>query len=397
MRIFYKTSPWIRDRALLLAVILALGVFVLDLSTTGIVSSILYSLIILLFLRPPFPPVFSFILAAVFSVLIILGGALRFLRDPVFLIIFHHLLAFSLVWLCALLTYATNMMRVRRLAFIKEIKRSRQRLRQAIRVARVMVYELSCPGGEIRNVEGLEELTGRRVGELDGKYKTWFNWIHPEDFDEWYKKVQSAAKNPSANSVITQYRLHHKKGHYMLIEDNTSFIRSEKGEVLRVLGAAFDITKRRQVEDALQESQRNYRMIADALPVLIAYIDKEQRFQFSNATFERWFGIPPETIKDKYIWEVIGRKTYSQIYPYIDKALRGQQANFELPMRDQDHHKRLPDVTLLPCFAGDGEVVGLYALSVDMTERKQTEQLLTARLRELAIVHALSTELTQSG
>lgn len=396
MKLSRKTKPHLRNRDLFIAAaVLALGVLTLDILTVATAVSVFYSLIILLFLRSS-SPAHSFITASVLSVLIAVGTFLP-LSQMSSQVISNHLFALLLVWVCAFFTHTSNAAKFRDREFSREIKRGQERLRRAIQVARGMVYELSCPSGEIRDVEGLEELTGRTVEDLKGRHTTWFDWIHPDDLEPWYKKIQKAADDPSVNSLVTQYRLRHKDGRYILIEDNTSFVRGKNGEVAGVLGVAFDITKRRQIEEALEESQRNYHLIADALPVLIAYIDGEQRFQFANATFERWFGIPPQRIKGKYVWDVIGRSNYSLAYPHVEKALQGEQTNFELPMRDLHRHQRLPDVTLLPRFTADGRIAGMYALMVDMTERKQTEKLLTARLRELAIVHALSTELTQAG
>ena len=50
----------------------------------------------------------------------------------------------------------------------------------------------------------------------------------------------------------------------------------------------FDITERKQSEAALQQSETQLRLITDALPALIAYIDRRQCYQFVNRTYEGW-------------------------------------------------------------------------------------------------------------
>ena len=45
-----------------------------------------------------------------------------------------------------------------------------------------------------------------------------------------------------------------------------------------------------QTEEALREREGQFRLVADSLPVLISYIDSEQRYRFNNKAYERWFG-----------------------------------------------------------------------------------------------------------
>lgn len=47
--------------------------------------------------------------------------------------------------------------------------------------------------------------------------------------------------------------------------------------------------------------------IVDALPTLVAYIDVDQRYQFVNAAYERWFGRPrAEIIGDPIVVRIDG-------------------------------------------------------------------------------------------
>src|SRR5687767_2468143 len=46
-------------------------------------------------------------------------------------------------------------------------------------------------------------------------------------------------------------------------------------------------------EAALRESEERLRLIANNVPALISYVDRDQRYAFSNRTYEDWFGIPP--------------------------------------------------------------------------------------------------------
>lgn len=47
-----------------------------------------------------------------------------------------------------------------------------------------------------------------------------------------------------------------------------------------------------EAETALRRSEEQLHLIADALPVLIAYVDSQQRYRFNNRAYEDWFGQP---------------------------------------------------------------------------------------------------------
>ena len=53
-------------------------------------------------------------------------------------------------------------------------------------------------------------------------------------------------------------------------------------------------------------SEERLRAITDHVPVLLAYIDTEQRYQFANETFRTWFGLDPATMIGRTIEEVLG-------------------------------------------------------------------------------------------
>ena len=53
--------------------------------------------------------------------------------------------------------------------------------------------------------------------------------------------------------------------------------------------------RRNRAERQLAQSERRMHLITDSLPVLIAYVDRDQRYVFMNRAYEAWFGIDPES------------------------------------------------------------------------------------------------------
>src|SRR5512144_1921917 len=65
----------------------------------------------------------------------------------------------------------------------------------------------------------------------------------------------------------------------------------------------------------LREDQKRLRLITDAIPALIAYMDSNRIYRFSNRTYEDWFG---QRADGRPMEEFLGASTYQKISGYVD-------------------------------------------------------------------------------
>lgn len=134
-----------------------------------------------------------------------------------------------------------------------------------------------------------------------------------------------------------------------------------------------DITDRKRSEQALRSSEERLRLLTDALPVLISYVDENQRYRFSNKGYEHWFGHPREYVEGKHLKQVLGEKAYQAVRPRVEAALSGQLVTFEEFIPYRGAGRRYVRVTYVPD-RQDGRVRGFFALIQDLTARKQAEE-----------------------
>ncbi len=78
-----------------------------------------------------------------------------------------------------------------------------------------------------------------------------------------------------------------------------------------------------RAEHALRESEAQFRLITDSVPALIAYVDTDQRFQFTNKAYAASLQTSPTDLSGKTIREVLGADKYSFIRDYVEAALAG--------------------------------------------------------------------------
>ncbi|MEQ1685236.1 MAG: EAL domain-containing protein [Burkholderiaceae bacterium] len=124
----------------------------------------------------------------------------------------------------------------------------------------------------------------------------------------------------------------------------------------------------------LRQSEDELRTITDNIPALVAFVDKDQRYQFVNRNYERWLGMKPEQMLGKTAQEIYGVDNYARLQPCLEKALMGQTF-------DTDHRVigvrgaigRWFNIMYMPKVNADGAVTGIYVLGSDITDRKEAE------------------------
>jgi diguanylate cyclase (GGDEF)-like protein/PAS domain S-box-containing protein len=156
--------------------------------------------------------------------------------------------------------------------------------------------------------------------------------------------------------------------------------RDAQGQVQGFYLMSFDVTKVRRAEQERKRSEQRLRQITDNLPVLISYIDKDERLQFANKTYQTWLGVDPQAMLGRTILETVGPELYAPRRPYLQRALRGENVRFEAEADALGIHRHL-DTNYLPDIDADGKVLGIYTLTTDVSELKTYERQLQALAR----------------
>ena len=150
--------------------------------------------------------------------------------------------------------------------------------------------------------------------------------------------------------------------------------------------------KRRAAEEALRASEAEMRLVTDAVPALIARLDRDERFGFHNRAFEQWFKISSTRFESTTLREVTGEETYRQLQPHIRAALAGGDERFDIATVTPDGRALDLAVNLIPRHDHAGRVDGLYALITDITELKKLDRLKSEFVSTVS--HELRTPLT---
>ncbi|CAN7683105.1 diguanylate cyclase domain-containing protein [Acidovorax sp. LjRoot117] len=167
----------------------------------------------------------------------------------------------------------------------------------------------------------------------------------------------------------------HRTGRTFPIEISVGALRA--GDHFVANAFIRDISERREAAERIAAGERFVRGIADNVPALVSYIDRDEKYTFANAHIMRRH--PGETLVGRTVEAVRGPNIYGLIGPWIRRALAGESVTFINPGSEAVGTADLVyEVSYIPDRATDGTVNGFYSLSIDITERKRAEEALLA-------------------
>lgn len=134
-------------------------------------------------------------------------------------------------------------------------------------------------------------------------------------------------------------------------------------------------TKLKHALARAKESEKQNRLVLDALPIAVAYMDKNERYVLANALACEWFAMPEQEVIGKTVKD-IHVDSYDALKPAIQAVLSGQTVTAEERVTYRDGVTRDVQVYTAPNFDADGNVLGWYGVSEEVTLRKRAEEAL---------------------
>ena len=140
--------------------------------------------------------------------------------------------------------------------------------------------------------------------------------------------------------------------------------------------AQAETAQKQAAQQALRDSEQQLRLVMDAAPVLISYIDAHHHYRFNNKAYADWLNQPQEHINGRHVVEVIGQAAYQAAREQIEAALNGQSVVYEREMRYHGVEPRFVHSEFVPDRDAQGEVKGFVAVVSDITESKRQQDAL---------------------
>ncbi|MGZ8217032.1 PAS domain S-box protein [Methylomagnum sp.] len=194
-------------------------------------------------------------------------------------------------------------------------------------------------------------------------------WSSLRAGEEWHGEVQGRRRDGET---------------YWALETVTP-IRDAAGKVARYLAMQQDMTQQKRDREALQESERRFRLVADMVGEWLWEQDASGHYTYSSAAVQGILGYAPEEIIGKHYLDLLteeDRKLWFETLAPIGQVTA--------PFRKLLNHYRhrngqevYTESSGAPIFGTDGRIVKWRGMDQDITARKRYEDAL--RLRDRAI------------
>jgi two-component system sensor histidine kinase UhpB len=217
--------------------------------------------------------------------------------------------------------------------------------------------------------------------------KNVFEFIASHDRIEAAQRMKQVVRD--GNTGTGEFSLVRADGSELPAEISAGLLKDTHGNATGFVSIIRDISERKSMEEQLRRSENETRTITENVPALVSYVDADGKYRYANREYEKWFGIEPSAITGKHCREVLGEDTYCKIRKHVEAALGGRHVRYEDTLPYARGGPRCVMAEYLPDTEEGGKVRGFFALVTDITERKQAEQGLRKRVKELGCLYQI--------
>ena len=155
------------------------------------------------------------------------------------------------------------------------LRESEERLRLAFAGAQEGVYDWNLETGAVVYSSHWKRMLGYDEDEIEPHVSAFERLIHPDDLERATRVNVDVADGERPYEL--EFRLRHKDGHYVHVLSRGFPVRREPGgPVVRIVGTHFDLTERKQAEEA-RERERSERARTELLGRMVFAQEDERR------------------------------------------------------------------------------------------------------------------------
>jgi PAS domain S-box-containing protein len=192
-------------------------------------------------------------------------------------------------------------------------------------------------------------------------------------------------------SKAFNWELIRKDGTKRNVESSISLITDSTGEPVGFQGIVRDVTERKQMELALQESQEQYRELVEKMQEGVLTEDTDGIITFVNPKTAEMLGYSMEELIGQPAINIVPETHREKIIEETAKRPHGISSTYEAALQAKDGHSIPVIIHATPLFSSDQNFRGDLAVFTDITERKRAEEELKRQKAELSeFAHAMN-------
>jgi PAS domain S-box-containing protein len=242
-------------------------------------------------------------------------------------------------------------------------------LELSVKSARIGIWELDISNNTIIWDAYTGRLFGLAPGAAPGSLEGFLDLVHPENQEGLVREVWAAVEQ--GTPFDTEFRVVWPDGSVHFLATQAQVYCDDANTPVRLTGASWDVTERRQAEEAARDTAERYRSLVEGVPVGVYRRTVEGEFLEANDSLVRIFGYPDRS--------AFMKMDVAALYldPSEPKRLRallerdGVANNFEAQMHHYDGSIIWTRTNIRGIRDASGRVVRLEGIVEDITAQKR--------------------------
>ncbi|MBD0266582.1 MAG: PAS domain-containing protein, partial [Tolypothrix sp. Co-bin9] len=239
-----------------------------------------------------------------------------------------------------------------------------------------LFYDWEISRGTVERTEGITALLGYTQQEAEPTQEWWQQVVHPDDLQRVNDEFKATLAE--GNRYKIEYRVRHKDGHYVWLQDRGFVEQDGEGRVIRIVGISIDISDRKKTEADLQESIERIRLATTAANLGMWFWDLTTNELIWTSKCKELFGFAPDTT---ITYELFRNRLHPEDRQRTDEAVScavAQKLDYNIEYRAvwTDNSVHWLAAKGRGFYDADGQPIRMMGTIQDISDRKQAEETL---------------------
>ncbi|MEI8038102.1 MAG: CHASE domain-containing protein [Verrucomicrobiota bacterium] len=268
------------------------------------------------------------------------------------------------------------------------LRRTTNRLSLAARAGGVGIWDYDVTNNQLVWDEQMFALYGITRDQFSGAYEAWQAGLHPDDRQRGDQAIQNALRGDQEFDI--EFRALWSDGTIHDIRGIATVERNASGDPLRMIGTNWDITAHKRIENALQESEGNFRAFFESMTDMITVGTPEGRILFTNSAVTQMLGYSPDELQGMNLLNLHPASKRQEAAEIFAAMFRGERASCPLPLEGKTG-ALVPVETRVWFGQWNGEHC-VFGISKNLTAEQEAHQRFERLFRRNPTLIALSSQ-----
>jgi PAS domain S-box-containing protein len=268
----------------------------------------------------------------------------------------------------------------------------RERADLLVRSTKAGVLDWAVAEGALTYSERFREMLGQPAGpaaQAAQRQQPFYELVHAQDRERVREHFELQRGDRSVRSAVRplqplECRLLHADGHALWVHAEGIAVCGADGRPLRLIWSFIDVSERKQHEIEMSNRLKFIDDLFDSVPLGLALRDAEGRYLYVNRTWERFMGLPRESVLGATLAGVPDPAAVSALA--MDREALALGPEVVQPAREFDYNGRRYMQSRTVMVDAAGGAIGVLVASVDISEKHQMERALATERERLGLL-----------